>query len=83
LIPTATSYTGFATWLLVSLTSAGQVVASGPPPYFVIIDRALRDEGTSHHCAPAAEFAEADRRLVDAAAKATSREGPRVVVVAT
>jgi len=31
--------------LLVSLTSAGQVVASGSPPYFVIVDRALRDEG--------------------------------------
>ena len=31
--------------LLISLTSAGQIVASGPPPYFIIIDRALRDEG--------------------------------------
>lgn len=33
--------------LLISLTSAGQIIASGPPPYFIIIDRALRDEGTS------------------------------------
>jgi hypothetical protein len=32
--------------LLVSLTSAGQIVAAGPTPYFVIIDRALRDEGS-------------------------------------
>jgi len=32
--------------LLVSLTSAGQVTPAGPPPYFVVIDRALRDEGT-------------------------------------
>jgi uridine phosphorylase len=69
--------------LLVSLTSAGQVVSSGPPPYFVIIDRALRDEGTSYHYAPPAEFAEADSRLVQTAAKATSRDGPRVVVGAT
>src|SRR5262249_46383748 len=30
--------------LLVSVTSAGQIVAAGPTPYFVIIDRALRDE---------------------------------------
>src|ERR1700681_3193099 len=59
--------------LLVSLTSAGQIVASGPPPYFVIIDRALRDEGTSYHYAPPAEFAEADPRLVGSAAKATSK----------
>jgi uridine phosphorylase len=66
--------------LLVSLTSAGQVVACGPPPYFVIIDRALRDEGTSYHYAPPAEFAEADPRLVEIAANAASKGGPRVVV---
>lgn len=69
--------------LLVSLTSAGQILASGPPPYFVIIDRALRDEGTSYHYAPPSEFAEADPRLVEAAAKATPKGGPRVVVGAT
>jgi len=69
--------------LLLSLTSAGQIVASGPPPYFVIIDRALRDEGTSYHYAPAAEFAEADPRLVETAAKAISRDGPRVIIGAT
>src|ERR1700722_14768806 len=69
--------------LLVSLTSAGQIVASGPPPYFVIIDRALRDEGTSYHYAPPSEFAEADLGLIERAAKATSKKGPRVVVGAT
>src|SRR5438067_12066740 len=30
---------------LISVTSAGQIVAHAPPPYFVVIDRALRDEG--------------------------------------
>ncbi len=35
--------------LLISLTSAGQIVPAGTPPYFVIIDRVLRDEGTSYH----------------------------------
>jgi uridine phosphorylase len=69
--------------LLVSLTSAGQVVASGPPPYFVIVDRALRDEGTSYHYAPPDEFADADPRLVEIAAKATSKNGPRVIVGST
>jgi hypothetical protein len=69
--------------LLVSLTSAGQIVASGPPPYFVIVDRALRDEGTSYHYAPPAEFAAADPWLVEIAAKATSNSTPRVVVGAT
>src|SRR5262249_32083124 len=46
--------------LLISLPSAGQIVPAGPPPYFVVIERALRDEGTSYHYAPPAEFAEAN-----------------------
>src|SRR5258708_2007403 len=66
--------------LLVSLTSAGQIVPSGPPPYFVIIDRALRDEETSYHYAPPAEFAYADMRLVATASKAMSAHEPRCVV---
>jgi uridine phosphorylase len=69
--------------LLISLTSAGQIVPSGPPPYFVIIDRALRDEGTSYHYMPASEFAEADPQLVQAASIATSKAGPRVIVGST
>jgi uridine phosphorylase len=66
--------------LLISLTSAGQIVPSGPPPYFVIIEKALRDEGTSYHYAPPAEFAHADAQLVAAASKATSASEPRCVV---
>jgi uridine phosphorylase len=66
--------------LLISLTSAGQIVASGPTPYFVIIDRALRDEGTSYHYAAPSEFAQADPQLVAKAAEATERRKPRCVV---
>ncbi len=66
--------------LLVSLTSAGQIVPSEPPPYFVIIDRALRDEGTSYHYAPPAEFADADARIVETASKALAAHRPRCVV---
>jgi len=55
---------------LMSITSAGQIVAQGPPPYFVVIDRALRDEGTSYHYLPPAEFSEADTRLVEGAMSA-------------
>jgi uridine phosphorylase len=69
--------------LLVSLTSAGQIVAAGPPPYFVIIDRALRDEGTSYHYAAPAEFAEADPKLVIAAEAAMVGRKPRAVVGAS
>jgi uridine phosphorylase len=49
---------------LVSMTSAGQIVAQAPPPYFVVIDRALRDEGTSYHYLPPTEFSDADAGLV-------------------
>ncbi len=59
---------------LISMTSAGQIVAplehSGTPPYFVVIDRALRDEGTSYHYLPPGEFAEADGALVGEAMRA-------------
>lgn len=37
---------------LISITSAGRIVERGPPPYVVLIDRALRDEGTSGHYLP-------------------------------
>src|ERR1700732_382222 len=60
---------------LVSLTSAGQISVVGRPPYFVIIDRALRDEGTSYHYAPSADYAEADAMLVDMAAAALRDQG--------
>ena len=37
---------------LVSITSSGKVADLGEPPYVVLIDRALRDEGTSFHYLP-------------------------------
>jgi len=46
--------------LLISVTSAGQLVAVRAPPYFILIDRALCDEGTSYHYLPPAEFSAAD-----------------------
>jgi uridine phosphorylase len=56
---------------LVSMTSAGQIVQqASPPPYFILIDRALRDEGTSYHYLQPAEFVAAEKRLVEAAMKA-------------
>jgi uridine phosphorylase len=69
--------------LLVSLTSAGQIVQAGQPPYFVVIDRSLRDEGTSYHYAPPSEFAEADPTLVNKAATALAESGLHGVVGAS
>lgn len=51
---------------LISVTSAGKIADRGPPPYFVVIDRALRDEGTSYHYQPPTDFADADPILVQA-----------------
>ncbi len=56
--------------LLLSVTSAGRITDVGPTPYFVVIDRALRDEGTSHHYLPAADFVAADSDLVARAGRA-------------
>lgn len=50
--------------LLISMTSAGQLVAVRPPPYFVLIEKALRDEGTSYHYLPPSEFSAADESLL-------------------
>ena len=63
---------------LVSMTSAGQIVQQAPPPYFILIDRALRDEGTSYHYLPPAEFVAADERLVEAAMKALTSSVPPI-----
>jgi len=43
--------------LLISVTSSGQIVPMGEPPYFVFITRALRDEGTSYHYLPPGDYA--------------------------
>jgi uridine phosphorylase len=57
---------------LVSISSAGLVATDALPPFFVIIERALRDEGTSYHYLPAARYAEADPALTDSVARALS-----------
>ena len=54
--------------LLVSMTSAGQIrpmgTTVGPARYFVLIDRALRDEGTSGHYLPPSPCVEGDAPLL-------------------
>jgi uridine phosphorylase len=55
---------------LLSMTSAGQIRAVKQPPYFIIIDRALRDEGASYHYLPPSDYSEADPALVRLAREA-------------
>jgi uridine phosphorylase len=52
--------------LLISVTSSGQIVPIRPPPYFIIIERALRDEGTSYHYIAASDYSHADAGLISA-----------------
>jgi uridine phosphorylase len=55
---------------LINLTSAGQITDVGPPPYYILVARALRDEGTSYHYLPPADYAAAEPALLARAAAA-------------
>jgi uridine phosphorylase len=50
---------------LISVTSAGQITPVAHPPYFVLIERALRDEGTSYHYAPPSPYSEPHPELLE------------------
>lgn len=69
--------------LLVSVSSAGQIADDSPPPHHILIERSLRDEGTSYHYLPAAAYAEADPALVELAARAFTAVGAPVLRGAT
>jgi hypothetical protein len=47
--------------LIISITSAGQILPVGQPPYVVLIDKALRHEGTSYHYLPPAPYSHLER----------------------
>jgi uridine phosphorylase len=51
--------------LLISITSSGQITPLQAPPYFILIDRALRDEGTSYHYLPPETYSQAPAALLD------------------
>lgn len=50
--------------LLIGVGSAGQIADLGPPRYYIVVDRAVRDEGTSYPCLPPDRFVDADRALL-------------------
>jgi uridine phosphorylase len=49
--------------LVISITSAGQLQPLAEPPYFVLIEAALRDEGTSLHYLPPGSWSRIPRHL--------------------
>ncbi len=69
--------------LLISITSAGQIVTRGHPPYFVLIEKALRDEGTSFHYLRPARFSTIDRKLMECLKGILAKSQPPVFLGAT
>jgi uridine phosphorylase len=69
--------------LLISITSAGQIAQTWPPPYFVLIERAMRDEGTSHHYLAPSILVAADADLIAATSDALKAAGVGFHVGAT
>jgi uridine phosphorylase len=61
--------------LIISVTSAGQITPLGRPPYFVLIERALRDEGTSYHYLPPAPYSALRPGLAELARAAWDASG--------
>ncbi|MBC8136051.1 MAG: nucleoside phosphorylase [Fibrella sp.] len=58
--------------LLLSVTSSGQITPVTDPPYFILIDRAVRDEGTSYHYLPPSEHSHLPALLSPVLGEATS-----------
>ena len=69
--------------LLISLSSAGQIIASERAPYFILIERALRDEGTSYHYLAPSRYAEAETALTQPVMAALLAAGQHVHLGAT
>ena len=69
--------------LLISLSSAGQITPSEQAPYFILIERALRDEGTSYHYLAPSRYAHAAMTLTQPVLAALLAAGQRVHLGAT
>ena len=60
---------------LVSISSAGLIAPNLSPPFFLLIEKALRDEGTSHHYLPLGRFSIASPSLVAVVARRMAEAG--------
>jgi len=64
--------------LVISVSSAGQVIPLAAPPYFVLIEKAWRDEGTSLHYQPPSEWSHLRPHLAARLAAALEELGDTV-----
>jgi uridine phosphorylase len=60
---------------LVSISSAGLIAKDLSPPFFLLVDKALRDEGTSHHYLPTGRFSVASPSLMEVVARQIEKAG--------
>ncbi len=60
---------------IVSISSAGLIAPGLSPPFFLLIEKALRDEGTSHHYLPAGRFSVASPSLMAVVARRMAKTG--------
>ena len=51
--------------LLISVTSSGLILPKQKPPFFVLIERALRDEGTSYHYMKPSDYSYIDKQFLE------------------
>ena len=49
---------------MISVTSSGLILPKQKPPFFVLIERALRDEGTSYHYIPPSDYSHIDEQIL-------------------
>lgn len=60
---------------LVGISSAGLIAPELSPPFFLLIEKALRDEGTSFHYLPAGRFSAASPPLLEVVARRMAETG--------
>jgi uridine phosphorylase len=68
---------------LVSVASAGQIADQAARSYHILVERSLRDEGTSYHYLPATAYAEADPELLELARTAFAATDSPILAGAT
>lgn len=69
--------------LLIHVTSSGQIVHKEEPPFFILVEKALRDEGTSYHYLPPSDFSFLKPELLELFTRAFSDGDPPVYRGAT
>ncbi|MBI5577288.1 MAG: nucleoside phosphorylase [Deltaproteobacteria bacterium] len=63
---------------VVSLSSAGLIAKDLSPPFFLLIDKALRDEGASHHYQHVGRYSSASSSLMDDVSRRIAEAGAPV-----